>query len=149
MKTFLIGIGLSLALAVSAQAQVAPSSYTPLSNCAFLDTRSSAPYAANSTHFFKVRGSCNVPATANAVALTIVAVDPNADGRARVLESSLPNDTAQSVLYWKGGTGNTSGTPIVRLCYPVDECSTEDLQLWTSAQAHFLIRVAGYFEPLP
>ena len=121
----------------SVHAQVVPSSYTPLSNCAFFDSRVGAPFAANSTHFFKVRGSCNVPATANALALTIVAVDPATDGRARVLESSLPNDTAQSVLYWKAGVGGTASTPIVRLCYPAGECSTEDIQVWVSARPTF------------
>lgn len=141
----LIGFLLFLA-AVAASAQVVPSAYVPLGGCAFYD--SGTPLIANSVVFLKARGSCNVPATANAVAVTIAATAPNR-GCARLGESSLPIATTQPVLAWKGGAGSASGNPIVRLCYPAEECGGEDLALSPSVDTRIKITILGYFEPLP
>jgi hypothetical protein len=144
MKNFALA-AILFALASTAAAQVVPSSYTPLSNCSFFD--SAIP--GGSTAYLTARGHCNVPQAANAVAVVVAAIDPLAAGQAKLLESSLPVSTANPGLYWKAGTGATSGFLIVRLCYPAEECGGGDLALYVSASTRFVVQITGYFQPLP
>jgi hypothetical protein len=129
--------------AVRAEAQVAPSSYTPLAICAVFD----APLTAGSTAYFLARGTCNIPPTANAVALIAEAVCPSANGEARVWESSLPTPALSSMNFRKA-PGSDSSLLIVRLCYPLDECAGEDLAVQVTKATRIVLKAVGYFEPL-
>lgn len=147
-RTFLLLVAIFLPAALAAQP--GPSSYSPLHPCRFFDSRDSegAPFATNSTHFFKVRGSCNVPSTANAVALTVVAFGPAANGHAKVWDSGILQPAASSFNF-RAGPGASSSFLIPRLCYPVEECSDVDLSVYVSQETHIIIDVVGFTELLP
>jgi len=121
-------------------AQPVPSTYTPLTPCVFF--KGALP--AGSTAFLLVRGSCNVPSSANAVAFVAVAIAPPANGFLRLWESSLPS--AEPILDYRGGPGNVSTFALVRLCYPIGECAGEDLAMQSSTSLVVVLKVVGYTE---
>lgn len=142
IRKIVVALGFTL-FAVAAQAQVVPSTYVPFSPCALV----SENLTANTTSFIAVRGACNVPETANAVALLAVTTDPSAAGSLKVGDGGLPISSILPVLYWKSGTGSTSSMVLVRLCYPYLECSGVDLVAQSTTNVSLVLRVIGYFEP--
>jgi len=82
-------------VAGTASAQVVPSAYVPLAgNCALFD---SSLLAASTAHL-PIRGLCNVPEEANAVAVVVTA-DPAKDGgQLRLFDSGLPASSAAPLL---------------------------------------------------
>lgn len=130
---------LLLILPAAASAQVLPSSYTPLSPCRFFE----APVPGGSTAFTLSRGECNIPQTANALALSI-GTDSGRAGLIKVWDAGV--EPLVGMSYARGEDSNFS---VVRLCYPVEECAGEDLAIKVSTSAFVALDVVGYFEPLP
>lgn len=135
-----------------AEAQPGASFYHPLNPCRFFDSRDPGntgdPFAANSTHYFLVRGSCSVPEEANAVAVTVAAINPAATGHAKVYDSGISQPASSSFNY-RSGSGGVSSFLVPRLCFPVLECSGVDLAVFVSQETHFIIDVVGYTTLVP
>jgi opacity protein-like surface antigen len=133
----------------AAAAQPTASTYVPFNPCRLFNSQVSpgTTLSAGSTTYILARGSCNIPQSANAVALTLTATGATAAGSITVWESSLPLPTPNSMSF--RGNGTDSSFTIARLCYPVEECAGEDLAIRvTSAASHVILDVVGYFEPL-
>lgn len=138
-----------------AEAQPGASFYHPLNPCRLFDSReldnvvdaspdnAGDPFAANSTHYFLVRGSCNVPEEANAVAMTVAAINPAATGHAKVYDSGI-SQPASSSLNYRSGSGGVSSFLMPRLCFPVLECSGVDLAVFVNQETHFIVDIVGY-----
>lgn len=127
-------------------AQVVPSSYTPLAPCRIFSSSPGPMLVAGVTYLDLVRGSCNVPQTANAVALSMIASGASGAGLLKVWGSSDLEPPQASMTY--RGNGNDSSFSIVRLCYPVEECAADDIAIKVLfADSHILLDVQGYFEP--
>lgn len=125
----------------AAYAQVVPSLYTPLGICELFN----APIPGSTTAYVLSRGKCNIPPTANALALVAAVSESKKRGELRVFESSLPLPSTSSMLY-QGGDSST--LLLVRLCYPLDECAGEDLAIHTTQPIRLQLSVVGYFTPL-
>lgn len=130
-------------VAATVQAQVAPSSFTPLAPCRLYDSVSAV--SAGFTVFVDARGYCNVPSTANAIAAQVLLINPSGPGYALLYEDGIVRPLA-STLAQSSGT-EAAGTT-ARLCYPSIECA-HDLDLYTSTAGRLVVDVTGYFEPLP
>jgi hypothetical protein len=143
MKSKIVVI-LSLLFCYSAlvSAQVVPSLYTPLSICSIYSL--STP--ANTTVFIPVRDICNIPQTANAVALIVSTSNASGNGvlyvwDAGILQPSIPS------MFVRNAPGGDSLAPIVRLCYPREECAEIDIHLRSTVNALVTLSAIGYFEP--
>lgn len=137
-------LALLLPLPLSLAAQVVPSDYVPLAgNCALYDS-GSTPLAANTTAYVAVRGACNVPAEANAVAVQVFAFAPATAGELQLFDSGIVPGVPFMAFQRRI---ETSGSGIVRLCYPALECSVVDIGLRASASGRYVILVSGYFQP--
>ena len=151
MKTTLVVaalVVLTVLNAAAANAQPVASNYVPLNPCRLFNSQVSpgTTLSAGSTTYILTRGSCNVPQSANAVALTLTATGASAAGSITVWESSLPLPTPNSMSF--RGNGTDSSFTIARLCYPLEECASDDLALRvTSAATHVILDVVGYFTP--
>lgn len=138
----LVGVLAALLCATAALGQAAPSSYTPLAgNCVLYDN----PTPAGTTVWLLARGQCNIPGDASAIAVAAFVSGHVLDGELAVFDSGVPNP-ASSMSYAKKGPA--SSAVIVRLCFPVLECSGVDLGLKVTASARVVLRVQGYFQPL-
>lgn len=134
--------------AAAMNAQPVASDYVPLNPCRLFNSQVSpgSTLASGSTTYILARGSCNVAANATAVALTLTATGATAAGSITVWESSLSLPTPNSMSF--RGNGTDSSFTIARLCYPVEECASDDLAIRvTSAATHVIIDVVGYFLP--
>jgi hypothetical protein len=148
-KTVVTAAILALLSVAAAHAQPVASNYTPLNPCRLFNSQVSpgTTLAAGSTTFILARGSCNIPQNANAVALTLTATGATAAGSITVWEVNLAQPTPNSMSF--RGNGTDSSFTIARLCYPVEECAGEDLQIKvTSAATHVILDVVGYFTPV-
>jgi hypothetical protein len=115
--------------------------YVPLQPCKLTTVTTSA----NTTMYLLARGSCNVPTIATGVGLAVVVQAGAKSGRLVVWESSLPKPDTVTVAFRPNG--ETSGFTIARLCYPVEECATEDLALSATESARVTLFVTGYLVP--
>lgn len=141
--------GLLLAIATAfvatlAEAQVLPSSYTPVGICSLF----SGPLAANSTLHLRVRGSCGIPETANAVTLIAATTGSAANGALYAWDSGILQPGIPSMFY-RVAPGGDSSTLVVRLCYPFLECSDVSMSARLTASAFLTLSAVGYFEPFP
>ena len=131
-----------------AKAQPVPSSYIPMNPCRLFNSQVSpgTTLSAGSTTYILARGSCNIPDSATALALTLTATGATAAGSITVWESSLPQPTPNSMSF--RGNGTDSSFTIARLCYPLYDCLGEDLAIKvTSSATHVILDVVGYFAP--
>jgi hypothetical protein len=131
----------------AAHAQPVASNYIPFNPCRLFNSQVSpgTTLSAGSTTYLTVRGSCNIPNSANAVALTLTTTGATAAGSITVWEDNMTLPTPNSMSF--RGNGTDSSFTIARLCYPLEEC-INDLQLRvTSAATHVIIDVVGYFTP--
>lgn len=137
-----------LAACLPAGAQVLPSAYVPLSPCRLYDSRVDAPeakLAAGTDYYLPVRGSCGVPANANAVALLVTTTEATGHGWFRVWESSLPVPAAGNVHF---DVATATAMTWVRLCYPAGECADDIAVRVSTVPAHVILDVVGYTAPL-
>lgn len=138
-------LALLLLASLPLAAQVVPSDYVPLGgNCTLYDSGSSTPLAAGTTTYIAVRGACNVPEEANAVAVQVFAFNPAASGELQLFDSGIVPSVPFMAFQRRV---ETSGSGIVRLCYPALECSVVDLGLRASASGRYVVLVSGYFQP--
>lgn len=136
--------------AATATAQPVPSLYVPLHPCRLYDSRddTAGAFTAQSTRYLLVRGNCNVPDAANAVAVTALALNPAATGHVKIWESSLPQPEASSFNF-RPFPGADSSYLLARLCYPLEECLGEDLSVYASQATDIIVDVVGYTVPMP
>ena len=148
MKRFLLPLIMLMLGPMTIEGQVVPSAYTPLNPCRIFDSTPGPTLTAGTTYWDLARGSCNVPQTANAVALTLTASGASAAGTLKVWDSGSSEPAVSGMAF--RGDGTDSSFSIVRLCYPVEECSTEDIAIKVvTSNSHVVLDVVGYFEPLP
>lgn len=145
MKRILFGLGM-LFLAGAALAQPVPSLFVPLQPCRMYDSRPIGRFTAGSTHYFAVRETCNVPATASAVALTAVAFNPSANGHVKIFESNGAQPDASSFNF-RGVSGGDSSYVTSLLCYPELECAGVDLAVYVYQETDIILDVVGYYVP--
>ena len=112
--------------------------FTPLTPARILDTRSGAKPTGGSSTTVIVRGQGGVPATANGVLVNITAVNPDTDGYVSVYPCT-PTPPNSSNLNYSAGESipNLVAAPLTadgKIC------------LFTSAGAHLLADVAGYYD---
>jgi alpha-tubulin suppressor-like RCC1 family protein len=119
-------------------------SYVPLVPCRAVDTRTAGgPLGVSGARSFNVAGAaspCSVPDAATAVEVSVTAVDPTADGFARLHAAGTPEPTATFLNYSaRRGTTNT-GT------IPVRPVSFSDLTVTNhGGPTHLVVDVQGYF----
>ena len=148
MKNLSVALLLALFATAAVQAQVVASSYTPFNPCTIFDSTSGSQLTAGTTYYDLVRGSCNIPSTANAVALTITASGASAAGEVVVWDSGTFEPTPSSMAF--RGSGTDSSFSIVRLCYPAEECASDDIAIKArTSSTHVKLVAVGYFEPNP
>jgi hypothetical protein len=113
--------------------------------CRVLDTRLAGPPLAHGvSRTVTFHGVCGVPATARAVAVTAVVVDPTAAGSLALFPSDFPRPGVDLVSFPLGKT--LAGNAIVLLA--TDGTGTLDASIFFSVlgSAHLAIDLAGYFE---
>lgn len=131
--------------------------YTPLVPCRIADTRVvGGALAANTTRSYHgftgsdftsqggAASTCNIPLNASAIAVSITAVTPAADGYLTVFPFNDPKPLATAVNYSAGDI--TSGQSVIRLCRP--GCANE-FNVYSLQQSHVVIDVEGFYaEPV-
>lgn len=111
----------------------------PVEPCRITDTRLGNRLAADSTSEIDVAGLCGVPADSVAVAVTVTATAPSADGYVTLAPS---DDTSVSSLNYRKGETRANGA-IVELS---DKGS---VSVYTLAETDLIIDVTGAFVPTP
>ncbi|WP_363797589.1 hypothetical protein ABU614_20490 [Lysobacter firmicutimachus] len=127
--------------------------YTPLVPCRIADTRvvggALAPNETRSYHGFTgsdftaqggSASTCNIPLNASAIAVSITAVTPGANGYLTVFPFNDPKPLATAVNYSTGSI--TSGQSVIRLCRP--GCANE-FNVYSLQQSHVVIDVEGFY----
>lgn len=145
----------ALVLGGRAAAQVCPNGCTfdPVVPCRIVDTRDSAipnpngpPALTNGVdRSFQIKGfsRCGIPATANAISVTLTAVSPAGAGWV----SLWPTGSAWpgvSNLNFSGGESAVANGAVVMLGSGTPDLSCRAM---TSAPMHVIIDVVGYYRP--
>jgi hypothetical protein len=99
---------------------------------------------ANSDRTFPVTGRCGVPATARAVAVNMVAVNPGAAGSLRLYPAGTAAPLASSLNFGRARTRANNG--IITLGAGGQVTVRCDMPAGSTAVAHFVADVYGYFE---
>jgi glucose/arabinose dehydrogenase/PKD repeat protein len=121
---------------------IGPLDYFTLEPCRLLDTRTSAAYAAGSTHTIPASlGACGVPATARALALNLTATESTGNGHLRLQAADLPLPTTSTINFQTGQ--NRANNAVVRL-----DASARFLIYvgMASGSVHVVVDVVGYFQ---
>lgn len=126
--------------------------FTAVAPCRIVDTRvAGGPLSQGTTRSFNVSGTslsgqggnasgCNIPSTAAAVALSIIAVNPSTGGFLTLWPAGTTKPTASVLNFAKGVTSNTGQTTQVTLA------GQPALSVFTSATTQIVIDVYGYYE---
>jgi beta-propeller repeat-containing protein len=135
-------------LVASAQSAPAPAigMYT-VTPCRVIDTRNAnGPYggpalAANSDRTFGITGRCNIPSTADSVAVNITVTGATASGDVRIYPAGAPLSLASAINYSAGKTRANNGNYNLGsgggLSFHCDQAS---------GTVHMILDVTGYFE---
>jgi Calx-beta domain-containing protein len=121
-----------------------------LAPCRLADTRGPVgptggpALSANSNRTFPVAGRCGVPATARAVVVNLVAVNPGAAGNLRVFPAGLALPLASSLNFNRARTRANVG--IVALGADGQVTVRCEMAAGSAAVTHFVADVFGYFE---
>jgi uncharacterized repeat protein (TIGR01451 family) len=122
--------------------------YFAVAPCRVIDTRGPAgplggpALDGQQTRTFAVTGTCGVPVTAKAIAITIVATQATADGHIRLFPGGLPVPVISNVNYAAGRT--RAGNAIVPLNASGEMAAFVGQPSGTTV--HFVVDVFGYFE---
>ncbi len=117
---------------------VGPEAFHALTPHRLVDTRAGAKPAANSTTCMTVAGVNGVAADAKAVAVVVTAVLPEADGSMVAFASGAAAPSTRSLSFAANQvTGNGTIVPIG---------ADRKICLHTTASAHFIVDVNGFFE---
>ncbi|HEX2577995.1 MAG TPA: hypothetical protein VHK88_16730 [Aquihabitans sp.] len=115
--------------------------FFPITPCRVLDTRATAPLAANATRDVAITGgTCGVPATATAVEASVSSVTPAGDGFARVWPAGGTPSNG-TVLNYSAGKGTTNTGAVA-----IGETGGLTVKNF-SGPSHYVIDVQGYFVP--
>jgi hypothetical protein len=119
-----------------------PLDFFTLVPCRLLDTRSTAPYAAGSTHTVPATGgSCGVPPTAKALAVNVTATGSTGNGHLRLQAADLPLPIASTINFLAGQT--RANNAVVRL----DSSASFLVYVgMASGSVQVVVDVVGYFE---
>jgi hypothetical protein len=133
--------------------------FTPVTPCRIADTRLSAggsgPIAALSSKAFEVWGTasyafqggsatdCGLSSESpQAVVLNVTAVTPNAAGYATVYPAKAASrPVISSINYVAGAVVNNS------VVTPLGSSGINDVQIYSVAQANYVVDIVGYFDP--
>lgn len=85
--------------------------------------------------------NCGIPALATALAVSVTVLSTGSEGFFKIYKSGQPYQTGSTVYFT--GTVSASNDVIVTSC---QECAVE-LAVYSSAAAHYVIDVVGYFMP--
>jgi serine protease len=136
---------------VTNDAAVGPESYFPVAPCRIFDTRSSDPVVATggiltsgTARTLQMTGRCNIPPSAKAVAINVVALFPTDRGNLQFYPGNLTGGlTATASVNF--GTSNRANNAILRLA--TNGSGTLGLLPFVanSGQTHLVMDVLGYF----
>ncbi|HEX6739739.1 MAG TPA: Calx-beta domain-containing protein, partial [Vicinamibacteria bacterium] len=118
--------------------------------CRLADTRGPAgptggpALAANTSRTFPVAGRCGIPATARAVAINLVAVNPGDNGNLRIHPAGTATPLASALSYARGRTRANNG--VVGLGAGGQITVRCDMLPGSTATTHFVADVFAYFE---
>ena len=153
-KTWVLAFLLLFAAgAVPAAAADGPFQFFPLTPCRTVDTRqlppgppTGDPLEAYTVTTFDVKGFCDVPLSAKAVAVNVTAFQPTAKGHLRVYPSDIGTPLVATLTYAGGETAIANGAIV-----PLAATTTDDLAVYTyfvagGNQTHFILDVTGYFQ---
>jgi hypothetical protein len=127
-----------------------PQGFHPLAPCRLVDTRGPAgpsggpALAAGTSRNFPVTGLCEVPATARAVVVNVVAVNPSAAGNFRLYPSGSVVPNASSLNFRAGRS--RAGNGIAVLGAGGEVAVRCDMGAGSTATSHLVLDVYGYFE---
>ncbi len=124
-----------------------PTSFFTVTPCRVADTRDPAgpsggpALAAGSVRTFPVAGRCGIPASASAVVVNLVAVQPTNDGDLRVYPAAQPAPLASSINFRAGLVrANNASVPLGASGQLSVQCDMP------SGGSHFLFDVYGYYQ---
>jgi uncharacterized repeat protein (TIGR01451 family) len=117
-----------------------PTLFNLLEPCRIVDTRSSAPIAANAVLNVTAVGLCGVPASARALALNVTVVQPTGDGDLRLFPTYLP--VLASAINFHAGQIRANNA-VVGL--GTEGALTIEADMAAGA-VHVILDVSGYFE---
>jgi hypothetical protein len=121
-----------------------------LAPCRVLDTRnpngpSGGPIlTANSSRSFPVAGTCGVPTTARAVAITMAVVSPGDQGDIRLYPAGTPPPLTSAINFRAGVI--RAGNGIIPLGTSGQMSATCDMPVGSAGATHFIVDVYGYFQ---
>jgi hypothetical protein len=121
-----------------------------LTPCRLVDTRGplgptgGPAMGANSSRTFPATGRCGVPATARAVAVNIVAVNPGASGSLRLYPAGTAAPLASSLNFAQGRTRANNG--IIATGAGGQITVRCDMPVGSTAVTHFVADLYGFFE---
>jgi hypothetical protein len=125
-------------------------SYYAVAPCRLADTRNATgpsggpALRANVSRNFPVTGLCNVPTTAKAVVVNVVAVNPGAPGNLTLYAAGTPLPTASILNFAQGrARANSSLTSLGTGGQITVYCG---MPAGSTATTHFVMDVAGYFQ---
>jgi hypothetical protein len=112
--------------------------------CRAADTRTGPPLASGVTRTFPIAGSCGVPVSARAVALTLTAVNPAGNGNLVLWPANLAKPTASVINFTAGQTRTNNGI----LTLSTDGSGTLAAQGFVAGggTVHLVLDVTGYFQ---
>jgi len=119
-----------------------PLDYFTVEPCRLLDTRTTAPFAAGSTHTIPASaGRCGIPATARALALNLTVTGPTGNGHLRLQAADLPLPLTSSINFAARQT--RANNAVVRL----DPSAAFFIYVgMASGSVHVIVDVVGYFQ---
>lgn len=120
-----------------------------LGPCRVVDTRAGAPLTSGTPRTFQVSGSCGVPGTAKALAITVTVVGPTANGFVTLWPADLP-EPATSTINFSTAMTRANNAMATLATDGSGELSAKAF-LADSGSVHLIIDVTGYLagDPLP
>lgn len=146
MKKLVLGMFVVIALAATARAQSGPYQFYPLSPCRIVDTRNApstngGPILNNVPRSFRVKGSCGVPQSAQAVSLNVTIVGASTLSWVRLWPSGQTEPFVSNINFDPSFAALANGA-LVGL-----SANTNDLSVRNSeGTVHLILDVTGYFQ---
>lgn len=120
-----------------------PSDYFTVTPCRLVDTRNTGePLQPHSLQTFGLTGSCDIPPTAKAVALNVVAVQTAAAGYIQMWPTDVEG-TETTLLHFAADQTRANNSVMT---LPMDGSGFVNVLATTDAPLHLVIDVTGYFD---
>lgn len=121
-----------------------PTDLVPIASCRLLDTRSGAPLAAQSTRTIQVAGSCGIPFTAKAVALSLTTSAATGDGYLTMWPANIAKPST-SVIHFSAGKIRSNNAILALSTDGAGELAAE-ASMEGNGTVHLILDVTGYFQ---